>query len=125
MDISGAPQAFGSISIERCEQLMRNHGIPAACLCPQPCRMVEGPSAGRHLDAASTSIRGRSSSMRPSRAWCTAGKAFRTTTAVSLLLQENADHFGILIDGVEGWCALGLPLEMPDTRVCSQNSTKL
>jgi hypothetical protein len=52
-------------------------------------------------------------------------EAFRTTTAVSLLLQENADHFGILIDGVEGWCAFGLPLEMPDTRVCSQNSTKL
>jgi rhodanese-related sulfurtransferase len=42
-------------------------------------------------------------------------EGFRATTAASILLQESSGEIGILIDGVEGWSALGLPLELPDT----------
>ncbi len=38
----------------------------------------------------------------------------RATTAASLLLRENLGEIGILIDGVGGWSALGLPLHTPD-----------
>ena len=49
---------------------------------------------------------------RPSLLYCHEG--FRATTAASILLRESAANVGILIDGIEGWSALGLPLEMPD-----------
>lgn len=51
---------------------------------------------------------------RPSLVYCHEG--FRATTAASILLRESVAHVGILIDGIEGWAALGLPLEMPDAR---------
>jgi len=41
-------------------------------------------------------------------------EGFRATTAASLLLREGVRDVGILIDGVEGWLALGLPLQMPE-----------
>jgi rhodanese-related sulfurtransferase len=50
----------------------------------------------------------------PSRAslvYCDEG--FRATTAASILLRESSGNIGILIDGVEGWSASGLPLEIP------------
>lgn len=50
----------------------------------------------------------------PSRAslvYCDEG--FRAMTAASILLREGSGNIGILIDGVEGWCASGLPLEIP------------
>jgi hydroxyacylglutathione hydrolase len=46
---------------------------------------------------------------KPSLIYCYEG--FRATTAASILLRESAAAIGILIDGVEGWSALGLPLE--------------
>jgi len=46
---------------------------------------------------------------KPSLVYCYEG--FRATTAASILLRESAADIGILIDGVEGWSALGLPLE--------------
>jgi rhodanese-related sulfurtransferase len=41
-------------------------------------------------------------------------EGFRATTAASLLLRSNAESIDVLIDGVEGWSGLGLPLQMPD-----------
>ncbi len=52
---------------------------------------------------------------KPSLVYCHEG--FRATTAASILLQEGAGAIGILIDGIEGWSALGLPLEVPDPRI--------
>ena len=51
---------------------------------------------------------------KPSLVYCHEG--YRATTATSILLRESAGDIRILIDGVEGWLALGLSLEMPDTR---------
>jgi rhodanese-related sulfurtransferase len=49
---------------------------------------------------------------KPSLVYCHEG--FRATTAASILLRgSGAADLGILIDGVEGWSALGLPLETP------------
>lgn len=50
---------------------------------------------------------------KPSLVYCHEG--FRATTAASILLRQNYGDIGILIDGVEGWCASGLPLEVPST----------
>ena len=49
---------------------------------------------------------------RSSLVYCREG--FRATTAASILLRESSAEIGILIDGVEGWSALGLPLEVPN-----------
>jgi rhodanese-related sulfurtransferase len=43
-------------------------------------------------------------------------EGFRATTAASILLRESSAEIAILIDGVEGWSALGLPLEVPNTK---------
>ena len=51
---------------------------------------------------------------KPSLVYCHEG--FRATTAASILLRESSSNIGILIDGVEGWSALGLPLEVPTTK---------
>ena len=51
---------------------------------------------------------------RPSLVYCHEG--YRATTAASILMRESDGNIGILIDGVEGWLASGLPLEMPETR---------
>jgi rhodanese-related sulfurtransferase len=50
---------------------------------------------------------------RPSLVYCYEG--YRATTAASILCQKGSGDLGILIDGVEGWSALGLPLEIPNT----------
>jgi rhodanese-related sulfurtransferase len=105
---------LASISIERCEQIrqtlqsdsslqlvdvrsraewLRGH-LPGAISLPlldlDPKKEVIDPS-------------------KPSLVYCYEG--FRATTAASMLLRESAADIGILIDGVEGWSALGLPLE--------------
>ena len=51
---------------------------------------------------------------KPSLVYCHEG--YRATTAASILLRESAGDIGILIDGVEGWSASGLPLELPDAK---------
>jgi rhodanese-related sulfurtransferase len=48
---------------------------------------------------------------RPSLVYCHEG--YRASTAASMLLRDHAVDIGILIDGIEGWQASGLPLEMP------------
>ena len=50
---------------------------------------------------------------KPSLIYCHEG--FRATTAASIVLRENDANVGILIDGIEGWVASGLPLEIPKT----------
>ena len=51
---------------------------------------------------------------RPSLVYCHEG--YRATTAASILLRHGAREIAILIDGIEGWLASGLPLETPDSR---------
>jgi rhodanese-related sulfurtransferase len=51
---------------------------------------------------------------KPSLVYCHEG--YRATTATSILLRESAGNVGILIDGVEGWLALGLALETANTK---------
>jgi rhodanese-related sulfurtransferase len=51
---------------------------------------------------------------KPSLVYCRQG--YRATTATSILLRQSSGNFGILIDGFEGWSALGLPLEVPSTK---------
>ena len=51
---------------------------------------------------------------KPSLVYCHEG--YRATTAASILQRESDGNIGILIDGVEGWLASGLPLETPETR---------
>lgn len=55
----------------------------------------------------------RIDSSKPALVYCHEG--YRATTAASVLRRKSADTIAILIDGVEGWLASGLPLEMPDT----------
>lgn len=43
-------------------------------------------------------------------------EGYRATTAASLLVCKMAGDIGILIDGVEGWLACRLPLEVSPTR---------
>jgi rhodanese-related sulfurtransferase len=47
---------------------------------------------------------------RPTLVYCREG--YCATTAASILLRRCSDDVAILVDGVEGWSALGLPLEM-------------
>jgi rhodanese-related sulfurtransferase len=47
----------------------------------------------------------------PSLVYCNEG--FRATTAASILLRDGGGEISILVDGIEGWSALGLPLEVP------------
>jgi rhodanese-related sulfurtransferase len=51
---------------------------------------------------------------KPSLIYCHEG--FRATTAASIVLRESDGQVGILIDGIEGWLASGLPLEMPGAK---------
>ena len=52
---------------------------------------------------------------KPSLIYCHEG--FRATTAASILLRGVDGNIGILIDGIEGWLASGLPLEMPNDKL--------
>ena len=64
------------------------------------------PLLGLHSEAASIDF------SKPSLVYCHEG--YRASTAASmLLLREQASEVGILIDGIEGWQACGLPLERP------------
>jgi rhodanese-related sulfurtransferase len=49
---------------------------------------------------------------RHSLVYCQEG--FRATTAASILLRRGLQDVGVLLDGVEGWQQLGLPLRTPE-----------
>jgi rhodanese-related sulfurtransferase len=73
--------------------------LPGAIFIP----LLELDSKARSIDPSKTSL-----------VYCHQG--YRATTAASLLLRDSAVDVGILIDGVEGWSACGLPLEIPQPR---------
>lgn len=109
---------LGRISIERCEQILR------ILQSDSPLQLVDVRSRAEwlkgHLPGAISlplldlDPKNRPfDPSKPSLVYCHEG--FRATTAASILLRESAGDVGILIDGIEGWSALGLPLEMPDT----------
>jgi rhodanese-related sulfurtransferase len=106
---------LASISVQRCEQIrfafetdpslqlvdvrsraewLQGH-LPGAISLP----LLDLDAKKRILDPS-----------RPSLVYCHEG--FRATTAASILRRESEGDVGILIDGVEGWSALGLPLEI-------------
>jgi rhodanese-related sulfurtransferase len=51
---------------------------------------------------------------KPGLVYCQQG--YRATTAASILRRETSADIGILIDGIEGWSASGLPIEVPNTK---------
>lgn len=71
-----------------------NGHLPGAISVP----LLELDSKAHSLNPSKTSL-----------VYCHEG--YRATTAASLLLCKIAGDIGILIDGVEGWLACGLPLE--------------
>lgn len=106
-----------SISIERCEQIGKAVGSdPAFQLVDVRSRAewLKGHLPGAisvpllDLDPKKDVI----DPSKPSLVYCHEG--YRATTAASILLRESARDIGILIDGIEGWSALGLPLEVQD-----------
>lgn len=109
---------LASVSIERCEKAhrilehdsslqlidvrsraewLRGH-LPGAISLP----LLELDPKKRIIDPSKSSL-----------VYCHEG--YRATTAASILMREGDRNIGILIDGVEGWLASGLPLEMPKT----------
>jgi rhodanese-related sulfurtransferase len=68
-------------------------------------RATSMPLLELHSEAASIDFSG------PSLVYCREG--YRASTAASMLLRDYATDIGILIDGIEGWQAHGLPLETP------------
>ena len=72
--------------------------LPGAIAIP----LLDLHSSGQILDPS-----------RPGLVYCHEG--YRATTAASILLRHGAREIGILIDGIEGWLACGLPLEIPNS----------
>ena len=110
---------LGSISTQRCANVHQNlQGEGAVQLVDVRSRAewLKGHLRGAisiplvELDSGVRSV----DLSKPSLVYCHEG--FRATTAASILVRENAGNIGILIDGVEGWSALGLPFEVPTTK---------
>ena len=60
---------------------------------------------------------------RPSLVYCREG--YRATTAASVLLLKSSGDVGILIDGIEGWSALDLMLEIPSVESATNSPSLL
>jgi rhodanese-related sulfurtransferase len=112
----GVDVKLTSISLETCEEIRRTLASPS------PPQLVDVRSRAEwlkgHLPGAISlpllDIETAKDVIDPSRTallYCQEG--FRATTAASILLRNGATRIGILIDGVEGWLALGLALEVP------------
>ena len=72
--------------------------LPGAISLP----LLELNSKANSIDPAKTSL-----------VYCHEG--YRATTAASMLMREDVHNIGILVDGIEGWTASGLPLETAET----------
>jgi rhodanese-related sulfurtransferase len=105
-----------SISIHRCASVRQNlqsDTTPQLIDVRSRAEWLKGHLPG----AVSAPLLDLNSSMplidlsKPSLVYCREG--FRATTAASILLRESSGEIGIFIDGVEGWSAAGLPLEVP------------
>jgi rhodanese-related sulfurtransferase len=105
---------LGSIAVEHCQQILG--GLEAVQLIDVRSRAewLKGHLPGAismpllDLDPTEQVI----DPSRPTLLYCHEG--FRATTAASILLRESGVEVGILIDGIEGWSELGLPLEVPE-----------
>jgi rhodanese-related sulfurtransferase len=107
---------LASIPVERCENI---HGAEQS---GSPLQLIDVRSRAEwlkgHLPGAvslplleiESNIRAIDPS-KPSLIYCHEG--FRATTAASIVRRESDGNVGILIDGIEGWIAFGLPLEIP------------
>jgi rhodanese-related sulfurtransferase len=107
---------LASIPVECCENI---HGAESS---DSPLQLIDVRSRAEwlkgHLPGAvslplldiESNIRAIDPS-KPSLIYCHEG--FRATTAASIVLRESDGQVGILIDGIEGWLASGLPLEIP------------
>jgi rhodanese-related sulfurtransferase len=103
-----------SISVERCEQVRRTLESDSSLQLVDVrsrAEWLQGHLPGAismpllDLDPKKQLI----DPSRPSLVYC--HEVYRATTAASILFRESDGDIGILIDGVEGWSALGLPLE--------------
>ena len=83
------------VDVRSRSEWLKGH-LPGAISIP----LLDLDSKGRFIDLSG-----------PSLVYCHEG--YRATTAASILLREGARDIGILIDGIEGWLASGLPLETP------------
>jgi rhodanese-related sulfurtransferase len=109
---------IASIPVQRCENI---HGAEQS---GSPLQLIDVRSRAEwlkgHLPGVSMPLLEIESNIRaidpskPSLIYCHEG--FRATTAASIVLRESDGQVGILIDGIEGWLASGLPLEMPGTK---------
>jgi rhodanese-related sulfurtransferase len=104
--------AIGRVSIERCEQIRHTMGS---------CQLIDVRSRAEwlhgHLPGAISlpllDLDSRKRIVDPStRGLLYCREGFHATTAASILLRDSNEDIGILVDGIEGWSALGLPLEM-------------
>jgi hydroxyacylglutathione hydrolase len=108
---------LASISIKRCDEIVRALR-PDPSMQPIDVRSRAEWLRGHLPGAISLPLLDLGPSRRPinlskpSLVYCNEGS--RATTAASILLQENGGAIDILIDGIEGWSALGLPLETQD-----------
>jgi hydroxyacylglutathione hydrolase len=109
---------LASIAIERCEEIRRTLQFdPYLQLVDVRSRAewlqghLPGAISMPLLDLGAN--KGIIDPVRPGLLYCYEG--FRATTAASILLRDNpTDNIRILVDGIEGWSALGLPLETPN-----------
>jgi rhodanese-related sulfurtransferase len=108
---------LASLSVERCEKVRRALQYdPSLQLVDVRSRAewLKGHLPGAislpllDLDAKAQCI----DPSRPSLVYC--HERYRATTAASILQRESYGNIGILIDGIEGWLALSLPLEVPN-----------
>src|SRR5262249_10883316 len=86
------------VDVRSRSEWLKGH-LPGAISIP----LLDLDSSGQFIDPS-----------RPSLVYCHEG--YRATTAASVLLRHGAREIAILIDGIEGWLASGLPLETPDSR---------
>jgi rhodanese-related sulfurtransferase len=103
-----------TISVQRCEQIVRTleSGTPLQLIDVRSrAEWLKGHLPGaislplQDLNPNTNPV----DLSKPSLIYCHEG--FRATTAASILLHEGGAAVAILMDGFEGWSALGLPLE--------------
>jgi rhodanese-related sulfurtransferase len=87
------------IDVRSPAEWLKGH-LPGATSLP----LLELLSAGRSIDFST-----------PSLVYCHEG--YRASTAASMLLRDHASDVAIMVDGIEGWQASGLPVEAPFTHL--------
>ena len=96
--ILGEDPSVQVVDVRSRSEWLKGH-LPGAISLP----LLDLESKGQFIDPS-----------RPSLVYCYEG--YRATTAASILLKGGAGDVAILIDGIEGWLASGLPLETTTAR---------